>query len=495
MIRFFIAGEEIVCSNKIKITEEMLATSSTILNNCYPKLWEEDKDYVSRFYMPRDYSRCEIYDNEDLIFCGVVKNTGNISLNPRYPKSVDLQILDYKTFLSEGDTLDFVISSKTVAEAINIVTDAISDYGFIVGNINLKHADDLMGNYSTLDKSPYDVYQYFSEITGSKWYTRRIDKDTIAIDFYDPELLPRANDIKYTKEYFEENNIQADISVSYSTSDYRNKQIIKSKQVYANISSTEQKIADGYNSDFSVEKSIGIINSIKVNGVSKTFTTNDNKALGASADFYYNVGESKITSNDIYPFGTSVTIEYIAIVIGREIAYNNEEINRINKQLGINGTISRYEDRNDVLYSSQLSAIANSYIRYKGKPDFTLTITTTNKDLFFVGQQVYFDAPIDILKNDYMVKTRIIDIYTSGSQQYIFYTYKLSSNYNAETDINFFDNQRRKSNGNISRGEYIARNIDIENTANVIFSDLQITEISIEESNVLEASLENTFIN
>ena len=56
MIQMFIGNEEVVSNRDFKISEEILATSSTILNNCYPKTWEDDKDYVSRFYYPKDYS-------------------------------------------------------------------------------------------------------------------------------------------------------------------------------------------------------------------------------------------------------------------------------------------------------------------------------------------------------------------------------------------------------------------------------------------------------
>lgn len=490
MIRVYINDEEVTFNKNIQIKEEILATSSTILDNCYPISWEDDKDYVSRFYLPKDYSRCEFYDNDELIFAGVIKNTGNITLNPRYPKYCKLQVLDFKTFLSEGMTLDFVIANKTVKEAIEQVTKAISSYGFVIGNIILKNADDVIGAYSTLDQTAYDVYQYFSEITGSKWYTRRIDKKTIAVDFYDPEALPRAKDIEYTNEYFEDNNILDDICVSYSTSDYRNKQVIKSSKIYANINSIEQKIADGYNTEFSTEKLIGRINSITVNGEEKTFALEDAKKIGITADFYYNPSESKFISSTTYISGTVINVNYIAIINGREIAYSISEISRIKEQLGINGTISRYEDRNDILYSEQLNNIAKSYIKYKGKADISLTISTTNKDLFFIGQQVYFKAPIDMLKTDYMVKEKNISIYIVGSEKYVFYTFKLSSNYNSESAINFFDNQRRKANGNISQGEYISRNIDLENTANIIFSDLQVEEIDISTGNILDGSLD-----
>ena len=60
MIKMYIDNEEVVCNNLIEIKEEMLSTSSTILNNCYPKSWEENHDYVNRFYYPKDYSQCLI---------------------------------------------------------------------------------------------------------------------------------------------------------------------------------------------------------------------------------------------------------------------------------------------------------------------------------------------------------------------------------------------------------------------------------------------------
>ena len=60
MLKMMIGDEEVVCDKNINIKEEMLSASSSILNNCYPKSWENDKDYVSRFYYPKDYSKCTI---------------------------------------------------------------------------------------------------------------------------------------------------------------------------------------------------------------------------------------------------------------------------------------------------------------------------------------------------------------------------------------------------------------------------------------------------
>ena len=489
MIKVLINNEEVVFNQKIQITEEVLATSSVILDSCYPKSWEEDRDYISRFYFPKDYSRCEFYDDEELIFAGVVKNTGTISLNPREPKYCKLQILDFKTMLSEGTTLDFVIANKTIQEAIEQVTNAISGYGFVVGNIVLSESDEIIGAYSTLDKSAYDVYQYLAEITNSKWFTRRVDENTVAIDFYDQESLSRADQIDYSVDWWEKNSI-IDMSFSFSTNDYRNKQVITSSGTYANINNSETKIANGYQQEFTTEQKIGNISSIVVNGSEKTFATNDEKEMGITADFYYTSNNSTFTANETYPAGTEIAITYVAIIQGREVVYNTSEIQRISNQLGINGTIARYESRNDVLYSSQLQSIARNYIKYKGQAEITLKIQTLNTNLFKTGQQVYFNAPIEELKSDYMVKKKTTEFYIVNDLIHAFYTFELTNSFNSESAINFFDNQRSKANGNISQGEYIARNVDIENTANIVFSTIEIKEITITGNNTLEAGLE-----
>lgn len=493
-VQIFINGTEVVSNKQFTIKEEMLSTSSTILNNCYPKAWEDDHDYYSRFFMPKDYSNCTIYRDGTLIFAGILKNTGNILLRPSDPKFGAFQILDYKTLLSEGKTLDFVISNKTIVEAITQVTNAIADYGFVVGNIQISNGTDVIGTYSTLNKTPYDVYQYLAEISQTRWFTRMIDADTVAIDFYSPELMTRADDIEYTTEYFETNNI-VDIHYSYSTGDYRNKQIILSDTVYGNIDTNENIVANGYQTNYVTSQTIGILNYVYVNGVIKTIGTETEKKLGIYADFYYSPGSNTIEATSNYVAGTVINVIYTPLIKGRQIVYNNNEISRIGQQTGRNGTISRYETRNDVLSSNELNKVAQTYIKYKGTAEISLTIETKDTDLFNVGQQVYFDIPeLPDLQRDYMVKTKETQITQTGTDAVIFYVYTLSSNYESENAINYFDNQRRKANGNINENEFITRNIDIENEANVVFSNITQTEVTPVGDNTLNCVLNSPFI-
>ena len=443
--------------------------------------------------MQTNMSLTYLYKNYELIFCGIVKNSGNISLNPRYPHFCDLQILDFKNFLSESDMLDFVISNKTVVEAINMVIEAIKDYGFVLGNVNIFGADDIIKAYSTQNKTAYDVFQYLADITGSRWYTRTIDEETVAIDFYDPTLMPSGMNIEYNVDWFEENQI-VDLQFNYGSRDYRNKQVMMSNEVFGNINYNETLISNGYETSYLLLNNIGEIVSITINGEEKTFVTNELHDIGFEADFYYTPNKNQLESEDTYPIGTQIVVKYIPIIEGRQVVYNYDEIMRINNQTGRKGIIARYETRNDTTSSKELEKIGETYIKYKGTSEINLLLTS-EKDLYNIGQIVYFDSPINELTQSYMVKTKEIKIIAVADFQKVFYDYELTSSFNSEKEINYFDNQRSKNKGNIEDGETITRNIDIENSTEILFNNLSLSEVAPTGDNILDCILESPFIN
>lgn len=471
-MKIYIDNEEVLCDKEITIKEELLNTSSSILKNCYPKSWEKTKNYTG-WYFPKDYSVCKIYDsNNNLIFCGVAKNTGNVSLNPREPHYVDIQILGFKTFLSEGETLDYVITNQTVTQAITTVVNSISDYGFVVGNIEIVD-DTTIGAYSTLDKTPYDVFQYFANITGTRWFTRMIDDQTVAIDFYDPSMLNQGKNIEYTKEYFETNDI-IDMKFNYSTKDYRNKQIVKSSHVFSGKNYTETFLGDGNTDTYILSANVGKIISITLGSQQLTFTTKENRELGYTADVYYSFNQNSLVTENIFLQNAIMKVTYTPLVEGRQVIFNADEVNRIQSSIGRKGIVARYENRNDTVDTNELYLIGKSYIRYKGTPEITLTIKS-RQNLWNIGEVVYFDAPINELDKSYMVKSKTIQRLPLNNV--IFYTYEMTSSFNDERAINYFDNQRAKNYGNIGEGQFIKRNIDIPNQVVIVFDNLQVEEV------------------
>lgn len=418
----------------------------------------------------------------NIIFSGVVKNSGNINLNPRYPHYATLQLLDYKTLLSEGDNLNYVLEKQNVKDAIREVTSGLD--GFMVGDLLITNTE--MAAYNCNEKTPYDVFEYISEITNSIWFTKAISEDIVTINFYSNDNLPVAENIEYTTEYFTDHNIQ-DIKYSYSANDYRNKQVITNEKAVSALTQTEN--ITYYNASINTTYPIASIVSITNGTKNYTFATETAKSIGQYANIYYRYNSTSLNVDTGVKVGETLTIAYYPIVVSRQVAYNETEINRIATATGRNGTIARYEKRTDTTDEKALTQIAQTYLDYKGVPEITLTIKSYYQDILDIGQKVFFNGPLEDLKTNYLVTDKQIEMTTTADQQVIFYTYKLSSSFNDESSLNFFDNQRRKLEGNIEEGEFIPRYIDLPSSTNIIFYDLNSSEIPI-PNDVLDGELD-----
>ena len=499
-LHMYINNEEVVCNQKINITEYLNNTNSIVLNNCYPLSWEDDKDYVSRYYAPKDYSFFKLVkdiegqelltesseailteDGENLVvggmsevlFIGVVKQSKSIDLRPTSPHYATLQVLDMKTFLSEGDLFNFVLTETTIEDAIEYVISQYSKYNFSVGNLNLGNKlNEIVNNYNCNQKTLYDVLEYFAQITNSVWTTRYVSDTEIAIDFYSLEMLPKGIDLVYDTNFCNNNSI-VDINYSINTNDYRNKQIMTSNIIISNIINTQEYIT--HTEEYTTDEIISSITEATINGEEIVVATTIDKENGETADLYYEVGTNKFELNEQILPGQNLKIKYYSQLPGRQVILNQEEIARIDDQLDNSGIIARYEDRQDTNSSQELNSIGQSYIQYKGKPEITLTVKTINNDMYNVGNIVFFNtnntSGLEDLIDTYAVKEKITQIIqnNSNNRANVFYTYKLSNNYNFESQINYFDNQRAKNIGNIKEGEYINKYVENYKNYNIIF--------------------------
>lgn len=430
-----------------------------------------------------DITTIKVICNSDLLFGGIVKNSGNINLNPRYPHYSTLQVLDYSTLLSEGDVLNYVLDRQTVLSALQKLVDGLD--GFMLGTLAIDLTEEI-GPYNCSEKTPHDVLEYIAEITGSIWFAQTISEDITLINFYMVDNLNKQNNIEYTQEYFDENKI-LDIQYTYNTNDYRNKQVITSTDVQSSMPQVEFL---SYN-ETSLKTAYPISSIISITKGNRSYSVAQDMAEvnGTHADFYYSYGNNEITTNNDFLSGSIFKVEYYSIVTCRQVAYNQTEVDRIGEQTNRNGIISRYEKRTDTANETTLSKIAQTYLDFKGVPEIIITIKSYENNLFNLGDVVFFNGPLEDLQTNYLVTEINVDMIITGTQEVVFYSYKLSSSFNDENAINFFDNQRRKLMGDIQEGKYAPRYVDIPSSTNIIFYGLEFTEEEI-PSNILDGELD-----
>jgi hypothetical protein len=322
----------------------------------------------------------------------------------------------------------------------------------------------------------FDVLQYISQITNSIWKVRYINDTTYAIDFYDINSLPQGIDLVYDSNYFNDNSI-VDITYSFNTNNYRNKQVITSSNIIAQTVNTEELYTDSNDNKYQLSNNIGNVYNVTLDGTEISIASDVDRQNGITADLYYTVGSTEIELNiDVLPT-QKLYIQYDPIIPGRVTVLNTNEIDRIGNQLNNTGIISRYEQRQDATTAEELNAIGQTYLQFKGKSEITMQVKTLNNDLWNIGDVVYFDnnnidGIIDLV-GTYAVKKKTTQMYQNNADDslQILYTYELDNNYNFENLINYFDNQRAKTIGNIQEGQFINKYIEHAETINIIFDE------------------------
>lgn len=491
-IHMYIDNEEIVCDKEFTVAEQLLNTSATTLNNCYPLSWELEKDYTSKFYFPKDYSKFELIINGVTVFRGVVKRSAPMNLSPFMPHFTKLLVLDYKTFLSEGNQLNFVLKDVSIEQAIERVLQEYAGYNFIVGNLNIgTKVNDVINNYNCNEKTPYDVLSYIADLTQSVWFTR-YDGNNIAVDFYSYDNLPAGNPIIYSQEYFRDNSIQK-ITYEFDSDDYRNVQILTADEVQSNLVITNEFIVNGIEQTFILDEPVSSIETVTLAGENIEFGVRT-QGVEFPLNYNYDSNEVVLTANNIA--GTTLSITYYPVIAGRQKLKNPVEIKRIAEQQSNIGEIARYEKRNEAYTVKELGQIAQSYLYFKGKPQVTLEVVTLNNDMWNIGQVIYFEnngiEQLEDLSTSYIVKSKKIRRIQNNADNtaQVFYEYELINNFNFEIAVNYFNNQRAKNIGNINDGDFINRYIDFEQSINIIFNGFTTEELIVDAEDELEAELD-----
>jgi hypothetical protein len=617
-ITMYINDEEVVCDKQFEIIENIANNNTVVLKNCYPRNWEWSKDYKSLYYFPEDYSKFELYIGNTLAFYGVVKRSNSMTLNPFQPHFTDLQVIDYKTFLSETKQLDFVITNVSITNAFNRIFNEIEFPATLNLSIGDK-GDDYIYRYSTKDKTIADCFNYLCSLTGSTWYFDYVGEmgnsiiqgneyktyvsncefelmyktptdnyemqkshnkeatinaeGSIYVDYlytteninyiklqpqqpvegfnykflnpyaienhlYDIPLgstatiiqLPttvsagnyiyykkgklyafnpttntevdvtpsdnsfkalfkgnRSNsatmkvvddenmnviNIDYGQEFFANYNI-VDMKYSFNTSDYRNKQNIIADNIKGSNFLFEAFWLDGKTTEFHLSQPVASVKFAEINDENIKVISQEFKNKGEDYDAYFTQGSNTFNLKNANKKGNYLRIVYSPDISLKLSVAEDDEIKRIKDNTGTAGTISRYEKRNDVSLAEEMNKIALSYLKYKGKGDYTITIQTFNKELAHLGDKVNLTTNdnLKFLEDKYYVKS-ITTSYTTNNadnKAYIFRTYTLVNNFNFEYAVNYFDNQRAKLIGNIQDGQYINRDIDIVDTVLIQF--------------------------
>ena len=188
-MKITINNEEVLCDKDFTINEEMLNTSSTILNNVYPATWEQDKDYTSRFYYPKDYSKCKIFD--EIVHPTTREDVEGTSFSINVDTSKEYQVQTLK-----GQTTQTGTPTPSSPQSINVVSgkQVVSVCGKNLFDKN--NLQELKGYFSasqTTIASNAVNYTFYISCQPNTTYTITITSGTGTFNFGYTETLPAIN--------------------------------------------------------------------------------------------------------------------------------------------------------------------------------------------------------------------------------------------------------------------------------------------------------------
>lgn len=476
-LKIFINDEEITFGDSCNIELNTKNKSTITLENCYLK-----NNNQFDLWSVEDYSRIIIKQGFNILFEGIIKLTSfNNITSSNKPKGLSLQAFDYKEWLSSHEPFSFAVINQSPQSVIErVINQFLSKYKFKIGTINLGTSE-IITKYSIQDQKAFDVFDWISNYTNSKWDVKYNYSDGFYyINFFTWDNLPITNELKLTKfnTYYEcDNDLIYDIEYQGArVVDYTNQIICRSNNLILSSLKIDTLSPNGEQSTFYTSNNIFNLKSIylkKLNETewhNQTFALNDDKD-SIIAQWYYTQGDSKLVQNskdDKLTSDYTLKIVYQAIGQGFYAATNELEAKRLAELQNVNDASyyrTKIIDKDDIVNQNDLVKYAIGQLNKYSTPYRPLIIYSkepiNNWDLNIKVPVKVVNDINDSLNTNYIITSVNISGVFYETHNNLVYKYTLTPTQNDDQAINFYDNKKT-----ISGNPFSDVNVQIFKTIN-----------------------------
>lgn len=474
-LKLIINGIEMDFSNNFSASAHPTNFSNMIFHEVIPK----DKNFYPENLKVQNYAEefsiGEVYAGDQLIFFGIVNSTGRLNLNPFTPKTKTVEIADFRKWLSIQKPIPLLFFNEFPENLVNTLIEKLNEPKIVVGTLDFS-TNELIGAYSTVDKSPYQVLKevvakqtnsilYFQINTQQQITINYKSNDTLANDI--EPLIIDLNNLDLLKEYK-----ILDIEFESNADKYSNIVKVESSNVIANIV-TEEKITILDKDSFTLNNVVGkVSNNIANTYLYKLATpTVKQSAIILNEEFYkegqyydvlYKTGNNIIKINKKYldqdwvlNFGY-----FIKRKTSVELS-NTQEIARIASFSMTKGEVYRYERLNDLTNFNDLLKATESNLEIYKNTERIIYITSEIPlyDILDVVEVVSQEN--DKVSGLYLVHEINVDINgssikdASNNNNFILPVFStvLKATKNTDNIVNEFDNQNFRDNPVVNQAE------------------------------------------
>lgn len=466
-IKLIINGIEMDFSNNFSVSDHPTNFSSMTFHEVIPK----DKNFYPENLKVQNYAEefsiGEVYAGDQLIFFGIVNSTGRLNLNPFVPKTKTIEIADFRKWLSIQKPIPLLFFNEFPENFVNVLIEKLNESKIIAGILDFS-TNELIGAYSTVDKSPYQVLkEVIAKQTNSLLYFQINDKQQITINYKSNDTL--ANDIEPLK--IDLNNLDLlkeykilNIEFESNADKYSNIVKVESSNIITNLV-TEENFTIFDKDSFTLNNNIGkVSNNIANTYIYKLSTPTIKQNVISIDEAFYKEGQYydvlyKIGNNIIKVNKKYLNKDYIlnfGYFTKRKTSVelsNTEEIARVASFSTTKGEVYRYERLNDLTNFNDLLKATKSNLEIYKNIEKTIYITSEIPLYEILDVVEVISGEDDKVSGLYLVHEIAAEINASSIKDTInnnfilpVFTTILKATKNTDNIVNEFDNQNFRDN-------------------------------------------------
>lgn len=501
-LHLIINNEEYDFDKKISFNLHPTNSNSITFNKVIRKVDNVYPKNVTNPKIPNTYSLAQVYDENNLIFFGIVNATGRFSLMPNEIKTFSVEVVDVRKWLSILKPVNLIFYDASPLDIIVNMLSELNENILQIGEIHFTN-DKRIKAYSLMNKTPYQILkEVIAPITNSYLYFT-VKKNKLLINFKSWDDFNNNHIFTFdinNHKFLEENQI---LSINYENNNegYANIINYSSDNIVSNKPKIEEiKLADTieysllnnvYNWEYTNCYIYDPLNPLSSKQNVK-FAIEDNENILVYDVMWSRDSNTIKVREGLLNQNLTLHLEYYIKTYWSITLTDNDEVSKVANLTNTKGEVYLGDKFNDLLYSEDLLRKTTHKLSIAAKPRHTLIIES-RKPLFKILDNIDVVTNNDEINGSYVCHTIQGDFEANNKMIFGVYTYTLKQTLDFDDFTNLFDNQSYRTNFNEDIEDENA-NITINENVSIkvdLISDLEEDYIEEIDSTILYQNLQN----
>ncbi|MHA3795765.1 hypothetical protein [Mycoplasma sp. VS31B] len=440
------------------------------------------------------HSIATLSSNGLVFFTGIITSLGRLSLKPDKVKDFSIEITDIREWLSKKTPADIQFLNMKPAKALTSFIEALDEPKIKIGSVNFTNNENIIA-YDTVNKNAYSILkEIIATQTKSFLYFTTDKNGNVLINYKSENDFLQQQSVEITPQNWASLKI-TELSLDTNTDKYINRIRFESENIISNKPVRETKVLNKNTTSISLKNDVAYWDEDQsYNFYIDTATedkepqpliiiSKDKASEGYNYHFYFTQGNNELTKHPEFTAENKViTYSYYTKRKTAVTIENTKEIRRINELTQFRGDVYSYDKYNDFSSIDDLYKFAKHELEIKSKMIVNISLHC-EVPFLNIGDAIFLHYGDSNLDGKYIAHSFTGEY--NGASDTLKINYLLSSSLDADTILNYYDNQAFRDNPVKRKDKIQSKYQDVKN----LFNFLQISKKETSQKTAQLASI------